>query len=192
MTDPLLIDVPQRLQTSRLLLRPFTEADAPALHEALVESLASLREHLWALPWVAEEQTLASARLRCIRADTNFKLRTDLAWLAFEASSDRLVGSFGLHRTDWALPATEVGYWLRPSAWGEGFATEGVNALVAWAFEGLCAERVALVTDEANRASCRVAERCGFVLEGVQRRMRRAPGGELRHTCLYARYRPTR
>jgi RimJ/RimL family protein N-acetyltransferase len=187
MPDPLRFVVPTRFETARLLLRPFELDDAPALHEALVESLPALRAQLWSLPWIAEEQTLESAEVRCRRAQANFLLRTDLAWLAFERSSGRLVGSIGLHRTDWELPKTEVGYWVRSSATGRGYACEGVMALTHWALHELGATRVELVTDELNAGSRAVALRCGFVLEGILHNTRRAPDGSLWHSCLYAR-----
>jgi len=190
MADPWQVEIPGRLLTPRLLLRPFTEADAPALHAALVESIDALRAHLWFLPWVAETQTLQSARVRCQRAAGNFLLRTDLPYLVCERQSGRLLGSVGLHRTDWALPATEVGYWLRSSATGQGFAAEAVAALTDWAFTGLGAVRVALVTDALNTGSRAVATRCGFHLEGVLQHHQRGPQGELRDTCLYARLAP--
>jgi RimJ/RimL family protein N-acetyltransferase len=106
----------------------------------------------------------------------------------FEKHSGSLLGSVGLHRTDWTLPKTEVGYWIRPSAGGQGFVSEGVQALVDWSVNQLHAQRVELVTDEINSASRRVAERCGFVLEGVLRNVMKAPDGGLRHSCVYARY----
>jgi RimJ/RimL family protein N-acetyltransferase len=99
----------------------------------------------------------------------------------------RLVGSVGLHRTDWAVPRTEVGYWLRSTATGRGYATEGVLALTQWALADLGATRVELVTDERNAASRAVAERCGFVLEGTHRNVMHGPQGGLRHSCVYAR-----
>lgn len=188
MVDPLRVHVPASFQTPRLLLRSFQVEDAPALHEALVESIQDLRAHLWFIPWIAEEQTLQSAEVRCRKAQASFLLRTDLAYLAFERSSGRLVASIGLHRTDWELPKTEVGYWVRSSEAGKGYATEGVMALTDWALGGLGAKRVSLVTAELNRAARAVAERCGFLLEGILRNDMRAPGGELRHTCLYARF----
>ena len=187
MPDPLHVPVPESFETPRLLLRPFSVADAPLLHEALVESIDALREHLWFLPWVAEPQTLQAAEARCRQAQGNFTLRTDLPYLAFERSSGRLVASAGLHRTDWSLPKTEVGYWVRTSEVGKGYASEAVHALTAWALDGLGAKRVELVTDELNLGSRAVAVRCGFRLEGTLRHTMRSPDGRLRNACVYAK-----
>ena len=187
MPDPSQISIPESFETERLLLRPFSIADAPQLHEALVESIDQLRENLWFLPWVAEQQTIQSAEARCRKAQGNFLLRLDLPYLVFERTSGRSVASAGLHRTDWALPKTEVGYWVRTSQLGKGYATEAVNALTSWALQGLRAKRVELVTDELNLGSRAVALRCGFQLEGVLRNTAQAPDGQLRNTCLYAK-----
>ena len=187
MPDALTYPVPTALETERLLLRPFRSADAPALHAALTESIDELRAHLWFLPWIAEEQTLQSAEVRCRKAEANFLLRADLPYLAFEKRSGQLLGSVGLHRTDWSLPKTEVGYWIRSKEVGRGYASEGVVALTDWALDLLGAQRVELVTDELNRGSRTVAERCGFRLEGVLHNVMRAPDGSLRHSCIYAK-----
>ena len=188
MPEPLLFPVPSVVETPRLLLRSFRVEDASVLAEALADSLTELRQFLWFLPWVAEDPTLESAEMRCRRAEANFLLRTDLPYLAFEREAGRLIGSVGLHRTDWQLPKTEVGYWIRTGFNGKGYATEGVVALTAWALEQLGAQRVELVTDEANLASRRVAERSGFALEGISRNVQRAPDGSLRSNCIYARF----
>jgi RimJ/RimL family protein N-acetyltransferase len=187
MVDPVLVDVPTRVETPRLILRPLRAGDGLALHEALVESIVELRRALWFIPWIAEEQTPDSAELRCRKSEANFLARTDLPFLAFEKSAGRLVGSIGLHRTDWQVPKTEVGYWIRTSAARNGYATEGVRALVACAFDRLGAQRVELVADEQNMSSRRVAERCGFELEGILRNVQRGQDGRLRNACIYAR-----
>lgn len=187
MPDPLTFPVPARFETRRLVLRSFEVSDAPALHDALVESIVELRRHLWFLPWVAQEQSLASAEARCRTAQANFLIRADLPYLAFRKDDGRLVGSIGLHRTDWTQPKTEVGYWIRTSEVGRGYASEGVHALVGWALAELGAIRVELVTLEQNPGSRGVAERCGFTLEGVHRNVFRGPDGALRHRCVYAR-----
>ena len=187
MKNPILLDLPASIESARLLLRPPQSGDGATLHEAIVESLPELRRFLASLPWVAEEQTRESAEVFCRTADSNFLARRDLPFLMFAKVSGRLIGACGLHRTAWDVPKTAVGYWVRTSEAGKGYVTEAVNHLIAFAFAALEAERIEIVTDAENLASRRVAERCGFALEGILRRERRAPDGSLRDTCVYAR-----
>ena len=187
MTDPVLIDLPMRLETRRLVLRPPQAGDGEMLHAAIAESLPELRRYLASLPWVAGEQTVASAEIYCRNAQANFLARKDLPFLAIEKNTGQLVGATGLHRTVWAIPKTEIGYWCRVSRSGNGLIGEAVLALADYAFARLGAVRVEIITDEENTAARRVAERCQFVLEGILRNERRAPDGTLRNTCLYAR-----
>lgn len=187
MPDPLLFPVPASMETRRLVLRSFRPEDAPALHAALVESIDELRANLWFRPWVAEEPTPGSAEVRCRKAEGNFLLRTDLPYLAFEKETHRLVGSAGLHRTEWTVPKTEVGYWVRSSETGKGYATECVMALSSWALDVLGAKRIELVTDEQNHGSSAVAEHCGFQLEGILHNVMKGPDGGLRNSCIYAK-----
>jgi RimJ/RimL family protein N-acetyltransferase len=63
----------------------------------------------------------------------------------------------------------ELGYITAPAARGRGVATGMLDALTRWALDELRALRVTLIIDVENRASSRVAERCGYVLEGVMR-----------------------
>ena len=160
------------------------------LHAAIVESLVELRRFLASLPWVAAEQTVESSEEFCRRAQANFILRQDLAFLLLEKSTNQLVGVAGLYRIDWSTPKLEVGFWGRVSRAGNGFISEAVAALTDTAFSWLGAARVELITDEENHASRKVAERCHFSLEGILRCERRAPDGTLRNTCVYACFPP--
>ncbi len=63
----------------------------------------------------------------------------------------------------------ELGYIVAPAARGRGVATEIVRRLTGWAFAELGALRVYLLIDLENAASLRVAERAGYVHEGVLR-----------------------
>jgi RimJ/RimL family protein N-acetyltransferase len=63
----------------------------------------------------------------------------------------------------------ELGYIVAPAVRGRGAATEILGQLTRWALGEAGALRVRLVIDVANAASQRVAERCGYVREGVMR-----------------------
>jgi len=187
MIDPTLLDLPPCVDTERLLLRSPQAGDGVLLHPALLESLPELRRFLASLPWVAAEQTLESAEIYCRTAQSNVIARKDLPFLILERGTGQLVGAVGLHRMVWATPKAEVGYWCRTSRVGNGFITEAVLAITEYAFEHLHAARVELITDEENKKSRQLAERCGFTLEGILRNERREQDGALRNTCIYAR-----
>jgi RimJ/RimL family protein N-acetyltransferase len=63
----------------------------------------------------------------------------------------------------------EIGYVVDPAVRGRGTATRSVMMLTRWGLDGLGLERIELRIDPANTASLRVAERCGYRLEGVLR-----------------------
>jgi RimJ/RimL family protein N-acetyltransferase len=63
----------------------------------------------------------------------------------------------------------ELGYIVADWARGRGVATEALRRLSEWAFGELEAERVELLISLDNAASKKVAERCGYVREGVLR-----------------------
>jgi RimJ/RimL family protein N-acetyltransferase len=63
----------------------------------------------------------------------------------------------------------ELGYIVAERARGRGVATDALVALTDWAFEELRIQRLVLIIDVENAASQKVAERAGYVLEGVMR-----------------------
>jgi RimJ/RimL family protein N-acetyltransferase len=98
----------------------------------------------------------------------------------------RLLGATGLHRIDWAIPAMEIGYWLRPDAAGAGYATEAVQLLVRLAFGQLQAERVEIRCDALNLRSAAIPRRLGFVHEATLRCARRNADNALADTLVFA------
>jgi RimJ/RimL family protein N-acetyltransferase len=101
--------------------------------------------------------------------------------------SSELLGVVGLHRPVWTTPKFEAGYWCRSTRAGNVYTREALSALVAMAFDDLAAARVVLFTDAQNAASRRLAQACGFLLEGVLRHERRDADGSLRDECVCAR-----
>jgi RimJ/RimL family protein N-acetyltransferase len=63
----------------------------------------------------------------------------------------------------------EIGYVISPAARGRGMATRTLRLLTDWGFSHLELERIELWIDVTNPASERVAERVGYVREGVLR-----------------------
>jgi len=84
-------------------------------------------------------------------------------WAAVEKSTERFVGWFHLRPAEGAHPdEVELGYRLRRSAWGKGYATEGSLALIHKGFAELDVQRVVASTMVVNVASRRVMEKAGL------------------------------
>lgn len=71
--------------------------------------------------------------------------------------------------TDREAAEAELGYIVAVHARGQGIGTAILRLLTAWGFAELAALRLVLVIDAENHASRRIAERCGYQLEGVMR-----------------------
>ena len=151
-----------RLDVDRLLvLRPWREDDVPAVRTAFagpdiqrwhvrrMDSDDEARGWIagWAGRWAAE---------------------SDASWAVVDRT-DRCVGQVGLRNIELPEATAHVSYWVLPSARGTGVARRAARTMSRWAFDTLGLNRLVLVHSTANVASCRVAGRLGFGLEGTQR-----------------------
>lgn len=179
----LLLDIPEELRTERLVLRATRTGQGAAVNEAVSESFHELKP--W-MPWSQQAQSLQDSEKHCREAQAKWHSREMLDFCFFRASDGQLVGKGGLHTIDWAIPKFEVGYWVRSSCARQGIGTEATLALVDLASK-LGARRLEITSDARNAPSRRVAEKSGFVLEGILRQSRRDSAGELTDSCMYAR-----
>ena len=191
MMEPILIEVPERIETERLVLRAPRRGDGQVVNDAIRASHTDLAP--W-LPWARAVPSIDESEAHCRRQQARFLLREDFVLLMFLRGAGgeeegELVGGSGLHRIDWALRKFEVGYWRKSGCGGRGLVTEAVRALSRLAFDSLDARRVEIRMDDHNTRSWRVAERAGFTLEALLRFDSVTAGGEPRSTRIYARVR---
>ena len=110
--DPLLLDVPERLETERLVLRCPRPGDGPAVNLAVCDSLEGLRP--W-MPWAKAAPSIEDSEAYCRRMHAKFLLREDLVLLILERGSEGAAvrcSAVGLHRIDW-IALLRVGYLRR-------------------------------------------------------------------------------
>lgn len=152
------------LETPRLLLRSHRAEDAPDVALACRDELTQR----W-LP-LPNPYTDADALAWCTEMAPRFRISGEgIEWAAIRRADDRLIGSFGLKRTDWRGRSTEIGYWVAPWARGEGLAVEAVQAIARWLLIEQGFERMVLRAAIGNVSSQRVAEKAGFTREGMAR-----------------------
>ncbi|KQY82861.1 MULTISPECIES: GNAT family N-acetyltransferase [Roseateles] len=186
--DPLLIDVPERLDGERTVLLAPRAGLGAEMAVVIAQSLSHLRP--W-MPWAQDAPTAESSEMVVRRMQADFITRSDLCFQIYarkpDGSAGRLLGGTGLHRIDWTVRKFEIGYWIRPEAAGQGHVSEAVRLLAVLAFDRLGARRVEIRCDARNLKSRAVAERCGFTLEGVLRCDALGVDGQARDTAVYAR-----
>ncbi len=80
-----------------------------------------------------------------------------------------ICGVISLDSFDPANRSSEIGYWLREDCQGRGLATRAAASLIEYAFSVLGLNRLAIRAATENHRSRAVAERLGFVEEGILR-----------------------
>lgn len=96
-----------------------------------------------------------------------------LSFAVVERNGDeatRMVGHISIRDLRPGSTRAEVGYWTVADARGRGVASRALETLSRWAFTAqrvTTLDRLDLIHATTNRASCRVAEKCGFTLRSV-------------------------
>ena len=147
------------LRGDRLILRPFTPADVPAITAACQDADIARFIPLMPRPYTEEH-----AR-GYVDATRSWDPRERLALAIVDPDSDDILGSIDVRLGE----VGSIGYWVAPSARGRGVATRALELLSRWAVQSQGVERLELTTDPDNAASQRVAEKAGFRREGVLR-----------------------
>jgi RimJ/RimL family protein N-acetyltransferase len=184
--NPVLLDIPDRIETERLLLRAPRPGDGAMVNASVLETLDDLRRYPASMSWAMQEQPVGATEEYCRRGAASWILRADFPMLALWRNSGEHAGNVGLHRFNWDTRVFEIGWWCRRRAQGQGLITEAARALTEFAFAQLGARRVWCACDEENEKSWRVAERLGFAHEGTLRSERCDPDGTRRSMRVYA------
>lgn len=146
------------LKTERLLLRPLRRSDAEAL-------LPFFRDGETLRYWAHEPiETLAQMHDIIAR---NLPPQNEPRSSFAITREGRTVGVVNFYRHQDAMAG--LGYLLDKALWGKGFVSEAIDAALDHGFGTLNLHRIWLEIDPRNHGSVRVAQKCGFVAEGVAR-----------------------
>lgn len=141
----------RRIETQRLMLRPITQEDAPAV-----------------FAWASDPEVN-----RYMPYPLHKSIEDTRAWIAsitpdmlefgfYRKDSGQLIGTGGVGKNEDGVHM--LGYNLRRDAWGYGYATEAAQAMLAWAYHRLGVRDFVLAHAVLNTASGNVARKCGFQL----------------------------
>ncbi|MFI1199941.1 GNAT family N-acetyltransferase [Streptomyces sp. NPDC020883] len=142
-------------------LRPWRRSDA----EVLLTAAQDPEIRHWNRLLVA---TTEEAHQRIERMHQRWQAEQSAIW-AIARPDGAAVGLIGWGDIDLGGGSAEILYWILPAARGGGVVVEATRRVSRWALDDLGLHRLRLCHSVANPASCRVAVKAGYTLEGTMR-----------------------
>lgn len=149
----------KQFKTGRLILRPIQDTDLENIYQGLSNpevikhygvSFSTLEETKEQIQWYRD---LVENKTGC--------------WWAIKLSeSERFVGAVGLNDIKMEHRRGEIGLWLLPEFWGNGFVTEAASEVVKLGFEEFNLHRIEAWVESGNTGSEQVLKRLDFAHEG--------------------------
>jgi|SRR5688572_7917589 len=176
----MLLDVDQlpTITTERLRLRWLTPDDVHALFGIFGDPDVC---RYWSRPALGDVAAAAALQQEIAQL---FAERSLFQWGIAEIESNRVIGTCTLAGLSSQHKRAEIGFALARHAWGHGYVTEAVTALLAFAFDTLQLHRIEADVDPRNHRSIAVLERVGFEQEGYLRE-RYHLNGEVQDALFY-------
>jgi RimJ/RimL family protein N-acetyltransferase len=143
-----------------LVVRPWLTEDSARLADAFQDPAIQFW-HTRTISSNEEAETLINDYAQDWRAETRAN------W-AVVSLADELVGRVSLNPMNLQDGEAEIGYWVHSAARGRGVAVNAVDLLTSWSFS-VGFHRLIIHHSTTNPASCSVARKAGFDLEGTKK-----------------------
>jgi len=179
-----LLDLPTRIDTERLFLRPYQAGDGSWYFPMSRRNRDHLRRFEASNPLLDIEHEEDAEGFVCSLANA-WTAGEHLFLAALVRADHQFAAQLYIGRVNLVLPEYRIGYFADIDHEGKGYVTEAVLGCFHFIFDHLGAHRVSLECDDTNVRSRRVAERCGMVREAHFRENRRWPDGKLTGTLHY-------
>ncbi len=159
------------LETDRLILRPITSADAPALLALFGDDEVTQFYDLDTFTTIEHAETLVKQHATIQAAGRG------LRWGIEEKGRPQLIGTAGFN--EWAKGARRggLGYDLARAHWGRGLVPEALRAILAYGFGEMNLNRIEAFVMRGNDRSMQLLRSLGFREEGILRERGAWKGG---------------
>ncbi|MGD8464431.1 MAG: GNAT family protein [Anaerolineae bacterium] len=155
------------LQTERLVLREFKEADIPAVYAIFSKDAVTEHYNFETMCTIGQAQRLVKARRQA------FYKEAGVRWaITRRGQSNGVIGSCGCYNLHKTFCSMEIGYDLHPDFWRQGIMSEALEAMLTFCFGKrflIPLNRVVALTELENLASIGLLLKLGFQPEGIHR-----------------------
>lgn len=152
--------------TQHLIIRPFDQLDAVDYTEAILESIDSLAP--W-FNWCSIDYTIKDAAEWILVCNQAIKNQNAFHFGIFDQNTREFVGSIAINHIQHDNQIGNVGYWIKSSKQGHGYALEALKSIVSFAFFQLELVRLEFVVATENKISNRIVLKSGATFEGRAR-----------------------
>ena len=145
------------LETPRLLLRQWREKDIDGYHQ--------MGQDARVMEFFPKLQDREDCEKMVQRFNEHFEKNGYGFWAAENKATGKVIGPIGLNIPTFEAafnPSVEIGWRLNYESWGNGFATEGAERVLKFAFEELDEDRIVAFTAPGNVKSQNVMKRIGM------------------------------
>ena len=104
---------------------------------------------------------------------------TYFPYVIVDENESRIIGFIDLKNIDWSIPKTQIGFYIDEGYEGKGIISQAVSKIIDYCFDEKGFEKLFMRIHPENMAAKKVAEKCGFELEGTIRRDYKTPSGQL-------------
>ncbi|MGG0655398.1 GNAT family N-acetyltransferase [Rummeliibacillus pycnus] len=160
----------KELNTQRLHLRRMEVSDSHSLFK--IWSDPDVTKFMNISSFTREEQAKGMIELLEELAQASEAIRFSM----IEQKSNEIIGTCGFNSLDFENAKAEIGYDIAKAYWGMGYAPEGINALLNYAFETLKLNRIEAKVEPANVNSIKVLQKLNFTFEGTLRQYEKSKG----------------
>ena len=162
----------KRIETSRLVLRPFVMEDA----EPMYCNWASDPEVTKFLNWPTYKSVDTAHEILGIWVP-QYQDNTFYQWAIELKEIGEVIGSISVVNCDERVDMVEIGFCIGRNWWGQGIMTEAFGAVIDYLFDEVGVQRIEAGHDPNNPASGAVQRKCGLKYEGTLRRRIRSNQG---------------
>lgn len=161
-----------KYQSQRLRLREFQADDFPLFYS--VFSNTPVMQYAWIDQYTRESDAEPHFQKILLHNQLPPEIRPAYEFAVFLNDSDTFIGyaDIEVHIRNSSGGVGEIGYFLLPEFWGQGYATEISQKLTEICFTKLCLHRVEARCHANNQKSEQVMKKCGMTKEGEFRKVR--------------------
>ncbi|WP_338030069.1 GNAT family N-acetyltransferase [Flavobacterium humidisoli] len=171
------------ITTKNLLIKPYRIADSECFFKSITDNSEYLYDYFANM--IKVNDSLESTKKYLEQKEKEWLENKSYACGIFSKENNEFIGHISVREIDWRVPKGELAYFILKEHNGNNYAAEALTAFKNWCFATKKFNRLFMKIAEENAASIKVAERSGFVYEGLLKKDYRKREEELTDMKIY-------